>query len=297
MIPERVRKNLSGKGYQIVGLEMRKKGVFYIDTDKGKLVLKTKVKRHNILLEIFNARSMSFRNECHFYDVLSKTKKKHFRIPEVIDTDNETYLLLDFVEGKERWINTKIGKSKMARALVEFQTKDVDNIPIVRNNFSKLLVMNYIWPLKFIIDGRISLLFKTIKADIACSLQEKEKNRIISNNDARNVIQGDDDHIYFFDLETCSVTRKWLFRDIVHLAYSKESIDCDIIREYIGELRKKRSFNTRAQLRKQLIQRIVTSMNSRKKRRRDRKEYYGFLYTFIDDDRYKRWYDKNIGID
>ena len=239
MIPERVRKNLSGKGYQIVGLEMRKKGVFYIDTDKGKLVLKTKVKRHNILLEIFNARSMSFRNECHFYDVLSKTKKKHFRIPEVIDTDNETYLLLDFVEGKERWINTKIGKSKMARALVEFQTKDVDNIPIVRNNFSKLLVMNYIWPLKFIIDGRISLLFKTIKADIACSLQEKEKNRIISNNDARNVIQGDDDHIYFFDLETCSVTRKWLFRDIVHLAYSKESIDCDIIREYIEELRKK----------------------------------------------------------
>ena len=306
IVSNKVSKNLSKKGYKIKSIKKVKSGVYYLETNKDWLVLKTNIKRHHWLFEfLFRARDISFKNECIMYKNFNSIETQNFDVPELIATDYNSFLVVKYIYGKEGYHNTKIDSKKMAKALVEFQKS---KIPIKPNKkikiFQKLLIKNYLWILKFIKYKELVIIPKIIILKLKLKLwninSPKNNKNIISNNDVGNIIKKDDGSIVFYDLETLTVEREITFKDIARLSVLYKNndtiIDSSIIIEYLRELKRKDIiFDYQKKMRKRLLNQFISTYLSLKRKKRNIKGARKTLNEIILNDKaWKEWYENEI---
>lgn len=205
------------------------------------------------------------------------------KTPDLISTDEKTYLLLDRVEGEKGWNRHLISDQIMAAGLYEFNTS---HLKWTQNPFRALFFK--MWNnLEFqILKALIKLFLKkmidfdTFVHYIKICLNQsgtqkrvKRENTFFLHNDLfgpNNIITGTGGQLYLCDFECVIKERKWILKDVIELAFDKQSmhnlqINVDLIQCYMEMIKDKYDLEVRleSQIRVVLIARTSRIMLSK----------------------------------
>jgi|SRR5690554_3681680 len=308
------------KDYIIKRKLTHKENVLLLSKNDKKYIIKfrqnSKLKNNILLSNIFNLSSLKYFGELSFFKALSLSEKELFNHPKLIETDDKTYFIIEYIAGNEGNWNPDFSQKKIfINALIEFQlsinkleytskTKFFHFLfkPIgatfrlsLTNGLKYLGFMNAIKTMILV----TKILIKNQNQDIKFLLHRDLipwatcKKGVIKT---RNLIFDKNDKIYFIDFELPVWSRKFFLIDMVDLAFNihDESIDWEWLNQYILTLENEidlKKVNISDQIRIALLRNVLSRI-IQEKWRDEYKQF--FLNTLLSDSKFYQWLDMQI---
>lgn len=243
------------------------------------------------------------------YRALSKRQFRSFRYPRLIETDEASYLLLEYITPRESGNSSEEFKSKLALSLLEFQTSGLQFEHAGVGNMLLDVVLSPGWAILrsayFGVGKRCGPRFalRCLRTVLLCQrLQAKFEIPVVIHNDFHhdNVLVSDGNQVYITDFENVAMERRWLLLDIVHYAVGTQEfyVDLEQIRRYLLALREsgfRSAVNVAAQLRFALLRRMMLNLASDVPPEEVKRQCEQFISTvLLPDDAYRTWFVEHI---
>lgn len=296
---------------KVIKVSLENKSTWLVETDTNSYIVKTKVEKDSLL----NYKKLLFDNELYIYNYLSSLNFTYFKYPELIYTDNRTYMISKYIPNNKDYKLSDSLKSSMINQLLEFQQKGQG---INQNLFRKLVFKIYKslnwkvfrWSVmnlrrKY---GRVYVI-KSLKVIFESSFSQKKLPISFFIHDdlfgENNYIIDENNEIYFLDFEGAFTERKWILVDIIDMCIDGESLklDNDRLVYYLNELKKQNikiydKLNIKAQVRLVLLRKTlqVLLFSDHPNAQRDKKKWEAFLDLLLSNSRYTEWYKNQIRI-
>lgn len=295
--------------------KVESKPTWLIVTEVGKFVLKLKSQslgKKQKLLNFINNRETDFNNELTINNHLKLCKFECFRSPELLKTDNNNYLLFDYIPSDKGWNRTDIPMNEFLKSILEFQTSNIKLQNKLRDKtlfhiMRKPTIEMVIWSMKVWTKYDLKSVIKILGTIAKCSLLEKKNSmHFLLHNDLHmlnNVLSSQDKFVYLCDFERSLEEKKWVLLDIVDLCMNSNPMDFDseLFEKYITLFKSytctPEKINIQTQVRIGVLRIIIKKMIYDSLEN----EKYGIqwkelLNTISSDEKYKKWYDNRISI-
>ena len=284
---------------------------YLIECQSGRYFLKVarpgRNRRPRLLRHVI--KSPSLERQIAVYHALASQQFSAFRYPELVNTDQVSYLLLEFVAAVKA--NEKVpAATDLIESLHEFQF--AGTVP-AHGTFGNLL-------LHFVLNPTVSLATRVLtqvrrrfglRTSLRClrvlaRCHASERNqRVITlvHNDfhPENILVEASGRLYFTDFENVTTTRKWLLLDIVHYAVATQEaeVDTELIREYLAKLGassdRLKPINAVAQVRLALLRRVMQHATSPVPPAAVREAYSTFLEeVLLSDAAFDAWFKRHF---
>ncbi len=247
--------------------------------------------------------SARLKNEAEVYKALQANLPSTFGYPKLIKTDNKNYILIQRVHtiNKTRSLEESPAyRQRAIDALLAFQTS---NLALRRKLF--YLLHSPFWRFLLItlrlaksLSG-IRLAARSLKVFLKChAKQPRLEPPVILHNDLGrgNILIDNEGRYFIIDFEDVIQESRWLFFDIVHMAWREKNplyfLDLDLLGLYWESLKRyphlRRQVNMKAQIRVTLMIHGLLRYFNRPKRHA---EFHRFFKSvlLIDDD-FDAWY-------
>lgn len=199
------------------------KNIFVLNNDSSKGLLKLKKKGRSIL-ERLNCH-IRFKNELNVYEDIKIKELQNFKIPDLMKSDRETFLLVEFLPKRRPDINNH---EHIIKALLEFQFQSVNQNYSLANIFLQPVFRCYLMGLKLLFKKKINpITFKSlVVAIVKLSLSHKkiEANYVHGDFHIGNLMQLNNGQLAIYDFENVVKVKKWIYIDIARLARSNNAI-------------------------------------------------------------------------
>lgn len=288
--------------------------VYYVKSSKANYIIKTFncSKHKKIIHDIKGGKATAFENELRVYQSLQNKTFKIFKYPNLVKTDGQSYIVIEYISGNNGWDKNIISNEKLISSLLEFQFSNAKT----ESNFIKNIMINYHRRIPYKIIRWSPCLIKTpfdvidwIKCNLIllrCSLCYRgEHEGLFTHNDlfrCNNIISGNDGNMYFYDFEYALYEKKWFLIDIFDLVFNMEKckIDVELLKEYIKQFSCKLPFaKCECYLEKQtriiLLRKLLGVIISKKVKEDNKKCCRIFIKNILlSDKKYEEWYEENI---
>lgn len=257
------------------------------------------------ILHIIVGVSIKFKNELMVNKEINLKKFKNFKYPKMVDTDNDSYMVFEYLDGIEGINTTNIYCTNLIKSLVEFQTSDYKLRHILIRKISIKILrlpLNVMRRAFTMINSTISLriALKILKVLIKSSYYQKKLNKgFWIHNDLlpNNLITINNKTIYIIDFENTLYECKWVLTDIVDISYNIDNMqfDFELVLYYLNELKKKcipiSNIKIDIQVRLVLIRRMLQSLSSKRYSNKEKENFLDFLCNvLLNDNRYNCWF-------
>lgn len=288
--------------------------VYSLETDDEKYIIKT-FNNSGLKKKINNFRSgkvTRFDNEIKVYELLETISFKFFNHPKLIKTDNETYIVCEYIKGKEGWDKKLINQENLIAGLLEFQFSKIkvgkSILQKITSMFQRKIPNKIIcWSLK-LIDRPVDFI-KVFKLNVLLLHEiifyKPRGDCLFTHNDLfrfNNMINTIDGCLYIYDFEFAMLENKWFLIDIYDLSFDLEKLELDIkfFSEYIKQLSNvisldKCIYYLEKQTRIILIRKILGVSMTAKASLDNKEQCKKFIKEILlNDKKYDNWYTKNI---
>lgn len=287
-------------------IEYKKNNVFKVtDKNNNKYIVKLN-KGKGLKAQLLS--NLFFKHELSFYLTLHDSNLKHLNYPKLIETNGESYFMIEYIEGVHKWNQSILEHKNIIDLLIEFQTKTLSH-----NKFSiRQMLIDFLYKVNFRVIRQVLLNIPTLKFKNSLKVfllvlrlnikQKQNKIPLTVHNDIFNIIQAEDD-LYIFDFESITHEKKWVFTDIIDASLDTESLkfNSKFFNKYYNKISNHQitnvPFSKRAQIRMGLLNRVLHALfsNKGKKRFQNKKMYLDFLTnTLLNEDDFEKWYAEHI---
>jgi len=306
-LDESLKKRVESKGFLIKNLI--RANVLHVVKGKKEYVYKTYEKRwetFSYFLGKFFAISgisrQNFRNEIAIHQHLSGQNFETLKVPKLYDTDGESYMVMDYIEGTMgRWYTEDMDKV-LIRSLVDLQLSIINQKNLFEYNFLSFLrrpfwnVMRMVCTIALPRLG-FSIAFQCFA--LCLSLQRSvspNKAPLLLHKDINNkgnIISSPEREMYFIDFESCLQETKWILTDIIEIIYSfkDEYMDVELFDEYMQKMRSAGfiddSFDTKSQVRLAMLRNAIKYLGFEELFSTHRKQ---LMEIILPDEKFDIWF-------
>lgn len=240
------------------------------------------------LMSLFN---FQFNTELKFNIFLQKNEV-FFLYPKLIETDNKTYFLFEYIDGKNG-ISEKSDKKKLVHNYFDFQSLNytpnmfLSKIYNVNLSYLRAVFSSIKYP---------TLVFKLILIFFKLNFSQKKLSRVVIHKDLKNYQNtiSVDDKTYFIDFANVTIEKKWIMLDIVDMAFNlnESFIDFEMINYYflLTQPHIKGIIKVESQIRFILIRKFLFLIKYLKKSNSKYDSEAKFLNNvLLDDQEYNIW--------
>lgn len=287
--------------------------LYLIKANDGTFVLKLKrpvhTRRQALRRRVMG--SPTFQRQLAVYRALDRERFSSLRYPRLVATDNETFMLLEYIHGPDPSPAPRSNAymRTLVDCLIEYQTVPLrgkqQRLGYTGVSMALSPTSTYLRTAltKMRYRHGITISARCLRAFWTCNAgQPSQAAPIWLHNDFHhnNVLVGVHGELYFTDFEQTSEERKWVLVDIVHYATDAYafSINLDVIRHYVEQLKEVGSFATPldygAQLRFALLLRSMQHVVSMAPPQGVKQQYLSFISdVLLDDAAYYDWHTKH----
>lgn len=262
---------------------MKKKPRIKIEKRKGEEVIVKDFKKGNR-----RVKKARYKKAKSTYKQLKKVEQ--VQIPELIElNDKEQKLTLEKLEPEQK---NQEDKKEIVDKLIKFQfsgVKPKESISLkIADNLGVRVFFETILSVKKIGLKNAWGIIKNLI--IYYFIYKKLDEEILIHNDLNkgNIIKNDK-KIKFLDLESTTISKRWLYKDIVHYAYNfeEQKLDKKLINEYNKQLKQKypavyKKSNKNKELQMAILKIFVRKINKRDKRRIKDKQIFFIKHNLLD---------------
>ncbi len=240
-------------------------------------------------------------NEAHVYAALEKQPHPGLAVPRLVFTDRQSFLMLEYVEGRPPALDVPESRAAVVAALVAFQQCRVGAMGWQLRQPRGLLfsVHRFAGMLGGVVAGRTRRRVLPALWRLAAA-QPRLKQPLLVHHDLNrgNVLVGGDGRVYLLDFAAAMPSRRWVFQDIVMLASGTKGepsgLHASVVAEYTAALRRalpQAGLRPDVQLRAALLNKTLHRILFAKWKRRSPEAPVAFLESvLLDDAGYQAWY-------
>lgn len=251
-----------------------------------------------------------FKNEIAIFKLLEGVEKKYLHYPGIVSTDEENYLILEFLEGEKGCNESLIDTSVFAGAIMEFNTLSYIKRPITKEyNISSLLNNPFLKVIRWSLlqlPKRLGLkiTLKTLRTVLRISKETQiievpflvhgdlfKKNNIFTTKAGISLI----------DFESSILGHKWILADIIDLAIKNDfSFDRTLFWLYMDSLNMSgiqlEEIFIKGNIHMVFIYRVLSCLVYKKRpgslNHEDLRRF--LINNLLEDSGFNLWYEQNI---
>lgn len=271
------------------------------------------------LMDLIGFTNILFEKELAILQSLNKISFNSFKYPKLVDSDNRTYFITEYIDGKSQIKLNKYTKESIIEALTEFHK----HAHLMQLHKSHKFISFLVKPMSFILRTSVTNVLKYCGPTVAVKVlalsakmvlrNNKQSNFILSHSDIRqevfieypddnvffqNLMIDKNEKIYFIDFGSTVILKRFFMIDIVNLAFNarKEKLNWQWIKDFLKNMDSWISY-TESNLKDQIRIALLINILNRIYGAKYRKESILFLRKIIlSDAGFDSWYKGQISV-